>query len=1055
MSTRFHDKWHGANHQSASANGVPDSARDPIASYVFPFNGEFIMNNSPRASGYSNGEWSGQLDSWILSSDKVDARIIRAQQDDPLATVVVSARHGGDSNYVVETDTGSLGNRTVSAFAGAQSVTVASTTGANTVVTKIGNGTRSVLTGRADKLDSVVESGGNRVEAMLGNDGGVRVYATSGILASADQQTRMSRIEGGYATESLSLSAKDTLADSSSTTHIGSLGYVEVVSPNVFVNGSSNFAENGYFTADRITLSSNGVPPTETEGQWYPEGEIVAQSGYLQSPRIRGVRIDGTSGYFNYLSAVSADVTRMNVHISELSGYIVSGSDHSASPPLAEPEAALRFHGTGIWSDSWMRLSGDAAFMRNVGVSGDEVVGGDLTVGGSEHLLGNLDVGMSALFKDNVTVLKDQYVSGGVDVGPGGVWTEGMLESSAGIGTSADLAVSGNSVFGGNVSVSGRVNAGTVVDFTGPGGIIIANGNGDANAAPKGSIAIGAGAGCASNAIAIGADATSTEGGIAIGHNATVWKESPGDAIQLGEGALTDDNVVLQIGENPVIDLDYHFFRDRYDFYSANGRAGSALWTAAPFFESPYVSADQEVVRDAIGIGSGEGAPIAIYGRSEFDDNGVLLPSAAGNNGQVLIGDNIKCTVSKAIVIGNGASATASPPTGGIHANHPTIQLGYGNNSTNGGGLQVYRYPLLTSNGKIPNDRLSAYQGSDTHFDDMWHFGFMQSKVFLEEGEDPSEYPVILANAYVGMEGDNPQEYIGGGWISGICSSAANLLYHATVGHADTVYTATTVNTGETVLTATDVDYAKWVATATSATTVTSAGRVFSAELVGSAYSVTSAWNATVVGSAQAVGMAAYVGSATKVESVYEIETVMGNAGSVGSAGEVATAETVSTAGQVKWTSYVGSALDVESADSVVYVGSALSIGASAFNTYLYETLAEGATAVPLDINHTLYRLTMPSTPTAGTYTYPVIDYTGIGDASGTIYVFRMEIEVPSDAVAFSPQTGGTGQQMDQWDWISEFPDPSVCSGKTVCIAAELDCAATARTVTANTWRVK
>lgn len=1050
MSTRFHDKWHGANHQSASANGVPDSARDPIASYVFPFNGEFIMNNSPRASGYSNGEWSGQLDSWILSSDKVDARIIRAQQDDPLATVVVSARHGGDSNYVVETDTGSLGNRTVSAFAGAQSVTVASTTGANTVVTKIGNGTRSVLTGRADKLDSVVESGGNRVEAMLGNDGGVRVYATSGILASADQQTRMSRIEGGYATESLSLSAKDTLADSSSMTHIGSLGYVEVVSPNVFVNGSSNFAENGYFTADRITLSSNGVPPTETEGRWYPEGEIVAQSGYFQSPRIRGVRINGTSGYFNYLSAVSADVTRMNVHISELSGYIVSGSDHSVSPPLAEPEAALRFHGTGIWSDSWMRLSGDAAFMRNVGVSGDEVVGGDLTVGGSEHLLGNLDVGMSALFKDNVTVLKDQYVSGGVDVGPGGVWTEGMLESSGGIATSGDALVSGV-VYASGVRTERWVDVGTCVDFVDTNhGIAIYNGDGDSLLPHRGSVVIGQQAAfedAIGPVIAIGPFIEARGNSIVFGQNARVSREGGGLAIQFGDGDLQDDDVTFQIEDTPIVS-GWKFNRELYDFYFPTARSNSALWVANPFFESPYVSADQEVVRDAIGIGSGAGAPVAVYGRSDFDSYGRLVPAAAANVGAVIIGEGARSSISDAIAIGAGASVTAPS-----HPGNTTIQIGSGTNSGFNGGLQVNSYPLLGWDGQIPVDRFPMYGGGweqEPYWFGRWNFSLVSAIVDLTGGENPSEFPVFVATYYDGVS-----EHHGEGWISGICTSAANLLYNAVVGHADTVYTATTVNTGEKVLTATDVDYAVGVVTATSATTVTSAGRVSAAELVGSAHSVTSAWNATVVGSAQAVGMAAYVGSATKVESVYEVETVMGNAGSVGSAGEVTTAETVSTAGQVKWTSYVGSALDVESADSVVYVGSALSIGASAFNTYLYETLAEGATAVPLDINRTLYRLAMPSTPTAGTYTYPVIDYTGIGNADGTIYAFRMEIEVPADAVAFSPQTGGTGQQMDQWDWISEFPDPSVCSGKTVYIAAELDCAATARTVTANTWRVK
>ena len=116
MSTRFHDKWHGANHNSVSAIGIPDAGRDPIASYVFPFEGEFIMNNSPRNnSGNGHSEFTSAtiFDKWILSSNRIDSNIIRSQQDEESAEIVLSAKcgsanrvvqtlHGTDNNYYLE-----------------------------------------------------------------------------------------------------------------------------------------------------------------------------------------------------------------------------------------------------------------------------------------------------------------------------------------------------------------------------------------------------------------------------------------------------------------------------------------------------------------------------------------------------------------------------------------------------------------------------------------------------------------------------------------------------------------------------------------------------------------------------------------------------------------------------------------------------------------------------------------------------------------------------------------------------------------------------------------
>jgi len=47
---RFHDKQHRRNHHTNVSSGYPDSATDPIASYLEPFQGDFILNGSLSAA---------------------------------------------------------------------------------------------------------------------------------------------------------------------------------------------------------------------------------------------------------------------------------------------------------------------------------------------------------------------------------------------------------------------------------------------------------------------------------------------------------------------------------------------------------------------------------------------------------------------------------------------------------------------------------------------------------------------------------------------------------------------------------------------------------------------------------------------------------------------------------------------------------------------------------------------------------------------------------------------------------------------------------------------
>jgi len=56
---RFHNKYHRANHHTNNTPGIPDSGSDPIASSLFPFQGDFVLNGSLSASGFKTGGSTG------------------------------------------------------------------------------------------------------------------------------------------------------------------------------------------------------------------------------------------------------------------------------------------------------------------------------------------------------------------------------------------------------------------------------------------------------------------------------------------------------------------------------------------------------------------------------------------------------------------------------------------------------------------------------------------------------------------------------------------------------------------------------------------------------------------------------------------------------------------------------------------------------------------------------------------------------------------------------------------------------------------------------------
>lgn len=84
------------------------------------------------------------------------------------------------------------------------------------------------------------------------------------------------------------------------------------------------------------------------------------------------------------------------------------------------------------------------------------------------------------------------------------------------------------------------------------------------------------------------------------------------------------------------------------------------------------------------------------------------------------------------------------------------------------------------------------------------------------------------------------------------------------------------------------------------------------------------------------------------------------------------------------------------------------------------------------------------------TATIPFVD-ASLVPVAGAYYCFELEIGVDAEATTLV----GPGTE-DGWTWLEGGGLPeSGFAGKTIYIACRLDCAAGARTITANVWRVE
>ena len=578
MSTRFHDKWHAANHFSVSGQGVPDAGRDPVASYNFPFEGEFIMNNSPRRSATGHGGYTSAeiAEKWILSSNRIDTHKVRAQQDDPDAQITLSARHANDANNVILTATGrtsifdlhtnndnfvmngvdrtaklylnngSTQNRVrIEADGGAGSLAdtvgtnktttvgnIYSTTSKTRTDTVIQNRTQSIggtntetvtgnnsLTNKSNftesttgnhaetvggansvtitgsntftnKANFIEGTSGNHTEAVGGTNS-VTITGNNTFINKADfaENTTRNHTETVGGTNSVTITGANTLTNKNSYTEGTSGARTETVkglntvkskggfigettgnhkqtvttnyileSADAYLNKGTHLDSDGSIKTNELVASSTEPNSKYGEENWYKHGYIYIGAdngddvGLIKTPRIEARRADVTSAYFEYLSAVSADIHRVDIKTYELSGYDIQGQDETKVVPAVLPLGnRMFFDKTGVWSNSWLFVEGDVKTQGNLFVEKNAKIDENTDIGGNAGVSGTLHVAQETTLDKDVLAKQKLTVNGNT-------FLKGTLDVTNDTTLHQNLFVENNETVSGNMSLSGNAD---------------------------------------------------------------------------------------------------------------------------------------------------------------------------------------------------------------------------------------------------------------------------------------------------------------------------------------------------------------------------------------------------------------------------------------------------------------------------------------------------------------------------------------------------------------------------------------------------------------------
>lgn len=434
MSNRFHNKWHRASHHSYKDPTIIDAGWDPIASPDNPFQGDFVL-----ADG-SGGTQIGELYTKTIHTTKLTPESPEGQDWNADKIVVdtnlkVTGNITGDGDLYVSGNTSGKGWLKIDKygdFGEYVHIHGQNNDGYGLIVDK-----KAYVSGETVLNDKTyVNKNGLFVtgDSIFNDDLNVSGNETIGEYV---------HILGAYPTTTETYGGCGLVVDKkayvSGETILNDKTYIN--QNGLFVTGDSKFA-------DDLTIDKN----------LYVTGNTM--SAFIKSAKIE------------YADITSADIEKIDIHVGEKDGYILSGGltgDDKTKVPESYVGGVqnLYLSGEGLISDSYVLFNGETRLTDVLNVSGETKINNKLTIQrygaditGAVVLHNSLSVSGKSHFKDeaefldDVKVSGDAFVNGVLNVTGDSTFVDTYTTGTANINT---LSVTGNSDLDGNLDVGGTL----------------------------------------------------------------------------------------------------------------------------------------------------------------------------------------------------------------------------------------------------------------------------------------------------------------------------------------------------------------------------------------------------------------------------------------------------------------------------------------------------------------------------------------------------------------------------------------------------------------------